>query len=189
MTSRMTSSSSLQSVMKDLYPGAGTRIKQYVVDLRNERAWAVATCPHVDVPEHRDNTDAHCRNVGSPIWQDLDHDCCYFCGDLQASTRDRADIAAWRDEASKRPRPCGDRSQLSDEVQSDYALLEHPFWKGRRGLYSEAALEIAAEGKPFIPTRAGLLDTVVEMVETGRMSKDDARDMLDPKPGVGRGDE
>lgn len=136
---------SMNETMKDVYPTPGTRIKQWVVDQRKEREWTQATCPRVEVPPHIDNCtpgiygyelDAEygppigghipCRNVGSAIWVDLDHDSCYVCGDLCAATRNRPDIAAWCVEQAARPRPCVDRSQLSDEIAPDLSMLDNP---------------------------------------------------------------
>lgn len=136
---------SMNALMKDMYPLPGTLIKQWVVDRRKERAWTEATCPRVEVPPHGDNCapdgdsydlDAEygppigghipCRNVGSAIWADLDHDSCYICGDLHAATRDRPDIAAWRAAQAARPPCCTDRSQLSDEIAPDLSQCESP---------------------------------------------------------------
>lgn len=136
---------SIDALYRDLYPGPGERIKQWVIDRRNERAWVLATCPRVEVPNHIDNCtpdgydpalDAEygppigghipCRNVGSTIWDDLDHDSCYFCGDLQRATQNRPDIIAWRAERASRPPICTDRDKLSDEVQPDLRLADHP---------------------------------------------------------------
>jgi hypothetical protein len=137
--------SSFNALMKDLYPIPGERIKQWVVDQRRERDWTVATCPRVEVPPHIDNCtpdgysyelDAEygppiggyipCRNVGSTIWADLDHDSCYVCGDLHVATRARPDIAAWLEVQAARPRCCTDRSQLSDEIAPNLALADSP---------------------------------------------------------------
>ncbi len=120
---------SVDALFKDMYPRAGERIKQWVVDMRRERAWEVATCPHVDVPDHKDNTGADCRNVGASIWVDLEkHDCCHDCEDLAAALRLRPDVAAWL-ARTDRPAVTRDRSVLSDEIAEDVTLRDHPLFR------------------------------------------------------------
>lgn len=109
---------SMTATFKDLYPEAGTRIKQWVVELRREFAWERETCPRAQSPPHRDNTDLDCRNVPTASWLDLErHDCCGDCNDLAARLADRPDIAAWRALKADRPSITSDREALSDEVQ------------------------------------------------------------------------
>lgn len=117
---------SMGAVMRDLYPGAGTRIKQYVVELRREGAWERETCPLVDVPEHNDNTGTGCRNVGSTPWMWLAHDCCDPCGELHDATTSRPDVAAWRALRAGRPPITSDREALSNEVQEDFSMADNP---------------------------------------------------------------
>lgn len=104
---------------RDLHPRPGERIKQYVVDLRKEREWALGTCPRIEVAEHADNSGATCRNVGSARWIDLDVDGCSTCSNLCNSQRYRSDIAVWRVQADERFGETSDRTALSDEVAGD----------------------------------------------------------------------
>lgn len=110
--------SSYDDMMRDLHPIPGTRLKQYVVDMRRDQAWTRATCPRVDVPAHDDNTGLRCRNRLSVIWDALDHDACGVCNDLMDVTRQREDVAAWRVERAARPAPCADRTAISDQVET-----------------------------------------------------------------------
>lgn len=120
----------LNDIMKDLYPGTGTRLKQWVVDTRREAAWERETCPTVSVGPHEDNTGIECRNAISwTPWAYLNHDCCYICNVLQDETRVRADIQAWLVEKGRRPPVERDRTKLSDEVQADVSLGDHPLLK------------------------------------------------------------
>jgi hypothetical protein len=123
---------SMNDIFKDMYPQAGTRIKQWVVDQRKEREWVVATCPTVRMSEHEDNTGMSCRNVGRPIWDDLAHDCCIVCNVAMDATSGRADVVAWHTERAKRLPACTDRSVLSDEIAPDVSLREHPVFKVMR---------------------------------------------------------
>lgn len=120
---------SFDSLMKDLHPLPGTRIKQWVVDERREHAWERQTCPHVDIPGHDDNTDILCRNSGGAPWARLDHDCCSLCGDTMEATAGREDIASWRAERDARPPVCADRSLLSDQIEPEWKLEPHPVFK------------------------------------------------------------
>lgn len=105
--------------VRDLFALPGTRLKQWVVDVRRERAWEHRTCPRVLTSVHNDNTGLKCRNSGEVSWADLDsHDCCHECNDLAGMTVDRADVAAWLALKVERPLICADREQLSDEVAS-----------------------------------------------------------------------
>lgn len=122
------------AAMKDRYPLPGTRIKQYVVDERKDMAWERATCPRVPVAAHDDNTGAQCREAGDVLWRDLSHhDCCGICNDLAEANAGRADVAAWLAERESRPKPCADRSQLSEEIAPDFTLRDSPMLKFIRG--------------------------------------------------------
>ncbi len=125
----MTSTSvSVTHLFKDLYPRAGDRIKQWVIDSRRERAWDLETCPSVSLPPHKDNTDADCRNVPSAVWIDLaQHDCCHECNDVaEAMEVNEPAVVAWLAERARRPPICADRAALSDEIAEDYSLRGHP---------------------------------------------------------------
>lgn len=120
---------SVSVIMKDMFPLPGTRIKQWVVDARRERAWASETCPRFDVTEHRDNTDAPCRNVPRAAWLDLvQHDCCHECGE-RGELLERLHRRQWLAEKAKRPPIEQDHDKLSDEVQPDYPPLRVPWGK------------------------------------------------------------
>jgi hypothetical protein len=123
------------ALYKDVYPAPGTRIKQWVVDVRREHAWERETCPRIEVPTHEDNTGAVCRNAQTETpWSHLDHDCCYSCNDLQGATRDRADVQAWLAENANRPPIEADRTKLSDQVEPEIdpdAWRDHPLCKVR----------------------------------------------------------
>lgn len=121
-----TTSVSLTSTFRDLYPGAGTRLKQWVVDLRKRIEWERETCPRVDVAEHDDNCGSSCRNVGGAPWTHLAHDCCEVCCDLHEATAQRPDVVAWLAERDALPPMCTDRDKLSDEVEPDHMLRNHP---------------------------------------------------------------
>lgn len=119
---------SLDKWMKDHYPSPGDRIKQYVVDERNLRAWELATCPRVVVPDHVDNCECQCRNVGEHAWVDLTHDSCGECEDIQDRTSTRQDVVDWLAERDKQPKPCADRELLSDEVAPPLPAFKLPSW-------------------------------------------------------------
>lgn len=120
---------SLDTEMKELYPAPGMRIKQWVVEHWDRIGWERRTCPVVSVPDHIDNCDGHCRNVGTTPWVDLDHDSCYVCGDLYAKHAGDLDIAAWRMERAGLPPICADRDKLSDHIQPMWRLSESPVFK------------------------------------------------------------
>lgn len=133
MTSKSISSlSTFDSLYKDLYPRSGDRIKQWVVDSRNEREWVMATCPRIPVAAHNDNTGLDCRNVGSAIWMDLAHDCCEHCCDLHDALAARPDVVAWLTEHAARPPGCTDRSVLSDEIAPDMGKMGHPLFEAMK---------------------------------------------------------
>lgn len=127
----MSTTASVDSLLKDLYPRAGERIKQWVVDDRRAREWVRQTCPRLEVPTHEDNCGSECRNTGSALWVDLNHDSCHDCGELMDATRDRPDVAAWRADCDARPKSCADRAKLSDEIEPNRALALHPFLERR----------------------------------------------------------
>lgn len=109
--------STLDEEMRDLYPMPGTRLKQWVVDQRRERAWELATCPRLAVSDHLDNTGAQCRSRGDVPWCDLDdHDCCEICNSIAEQSITTVAVDEWLIEACNRPSPCVDRDVYSDEV-------------------------------------------------------------------------
>lgn len=121
---------SMDRTFKDLYPGAGTRLKQWVVDLRKRLDWERETCPWIDNEAHRDNTGAECRNSGTAQWVHLEqHDCCGECNDLAEVTKEhRASVRDWLAAREALPPMCTDRDKLSDEIEPDRAAdLQHPF--------------------------------------------------------------
>ena len=105
------------SMMKDLYPLPGTRLKQWVVDARREAVWVRETCPLVLVPAHDDNCGDRCRNVGVTAWAHLNHDSCHECNDLQEGVSREPEIVAWCADLAARPKSTSDLELLSDEVQ------------------------------------------------------------------------
>lgn len=111
---------SMSALFKDMYPRPGDRLKQWVVDQRREAKWERETCPRVSIAEHKDNTDAWCRNAGLTPWTFLSHDCCSTCCDLHEATESRADVQAWLAEKAKRPPVEQDRAKLSDEVEPEF---------------------------------------------------------------------
>src|SRR6185436_7881931 len=108
---------------RDLYPVPGTRIKQWVVDMRKEDEWVAATCPAVAWPEHLDNTGLPCSSLLLASWiERFSHNCCSTCGDVAAQVENDPMIAAWRAEKAARPGPTKDRDALSDEIAPDIQL-------------------------------------------------------------------
>lgn len=118
----------VSALFRDMYPRAGERIKQWVVDQRKQTEWGQATCPRVGIAGHNDNTGDWCRNSGAGArWIDMEgHDCCGECNDMAEHTRMRPDIVAWLAERDARPKPTSDRTLLSDEIAPDIALTDHP---------------------------------------------------------------
>lgn len=117
----------MNALLKDMFPRPGERVKQWVVDTRREHAWESATSPRFKVVWHLDNTGIECRNSASDApWSDLDHDCCYFCGDLHEHARELPSVQAWLAEKAKRPPIEQDRTKLSDEIAPDPRLASHP---------------------------------------------------------------
>jgi hypothetical protein len=118
---------SANETLKDFYPLAGTRLKQYVVDTRRELDWERETCPTFEVPEHDDNTGATCRNAYGPTsWEQLDHGACSICGVLRRFISNDARVVAWVAEKASRPPIESDRTKLSDEIEPERALEPHP---------------------------------------------------------------
>jgi hypothetical protein len=118
---------SMDSLFKDMYPRAGDRIKQWVVDQRREYDWERETCPRFSVPEHEDNTGAVCRNSNDKVpWTYLNHDCCHDCGDYLEDLRETPSVQAWLDEKAKRPPIEQDRTKYSDEIAEDVMMQDHP---------------------------------------------------------------
>lgn len=118
----------LDSLMRDLYPAPGERVKLWVVGARREDAWVRNTCPRVLVKSHKDNTGADCRNAyhDAALWVDLAHDCCHACCDLQDATESRPDVAAWLELKASRPPVTTDRDALSEEIALDPRTLANP---------------------------------------------------------------
>jgi hypothetical protein len=117
----------LDAALRDRYPRPGERIKQYVIDERREDAWERATCPRFTPAEHDDNTDSVCRNSETRVpWTWLDHDCCYFCGDLHQRYRATPEVTQWLAAKAARVPICADETKLSDEIAPDVALAPHP---------------------------------------------------------------
>lgn len=128
----MASSTSVTATMKDLYTLPGTRIKQWVVELRRNLAWEDETCPLVFVPEHDNDQGSRCDSSGHTTqWRRLSNHECQFCNDLQDATIGRLDVAEWRAVRDSRPKPTEDRDALSEEVAPDLALLDHPTLRTR----------------------------------------------------------
>ncbi len=124
---------SMNDYLRDVYAAPGTRLKQYVVDMQREAAWERETCPKFSVPEHDDNTGLSCRNSNYPVpWTHLAHDCCHDCCQWYEDFSARPEVVAWLAEKGRRPRIEKDRSKLSDEVQEDQAMSEHPLLRARR---------------------------------------------------------
>jgi hypothetical protein len=129
----VSSTISVSALFKDLYPEPGTRIKQWVVELQREQAWERETCPRIESPPHRDNTDLDCRNVPTATWLDLaHHDCCWDCNDFAERLADRPDIAEWRALRAARPPITSDREALSDEIAPNLELRDHPIFAAMR---------------------------------------------------------
>ena len=120
----------VDALLKDMYPLPGTPLKQWVVDQRRESQWESETCPRFTLAEHEDNAGTECRNsLASVPWTHLEHDWCYFCGDLHGRYEKTPEVQAWLAEKAKRPPVCADRSKLSGEVQADYpSMRPHPFF-------------------------------------------------------------
>lgn len=120
----------LDAILKDVYAPPGTRLKQWVVNVRTVHAWEDETAPRVHVPRHNDNTGVECRNVGQSLWSHLStHDCCSTCNDMADSTA-TPEILAWDAERKRRyDEAMKDRETLSDEIQPDLSLGEHPMLK------------------------------------------------------------
>jgi hypothetical protein len=117
---------SIDAMFKDFYPLPGTRLKQYVVDMRAQHAWEAATCPAIDVGDHLDNTGAFCREAPRTLWKFAAmHDCCAICNGAAADTKDREDVRLWLLEKAARPPIETDRAKLSDEIEPERTL---PGW-------------------------------------------------------------
>jgi len=120
---------SFDTAIKDRYPRPGDRIKQYVLDERREAAWANETAPCVYVPEHEDNTGVTCGESGPTPWHHLEMaHCCSICGALAESHRHTQPVDVWIFERSLRPKPCDDKTKLSDDVAPPLSSMttDHP---------------------------------------------------------------
>jgi hypothetical protein len=122
---------SLDAILRDMYPTPGERLKQWVVDSRREAKWEGETCPQFDVPEHYDNTGAPCRNGGERVpWTHLSHDCCSDCCDMHDNHSELPSVQSWLAEKAERPPVEPDRSKLSDQLEPRHDLTAHP-WRRR----------------------------------------------------------
>lgn len=130
------------ATMKDVYPLPGSRIKQWVVDMRREDEWERETCPRLEVPQHYgdcDDTEAasgdvsDCASVGPTSWLDIHGRECRFCDGFSQGSLGLPEMVAWF--AAKRARPpiCADRNQLSDEIAPDMGKMESPLLALLRG--------------------------------------------------------
>lgn len=130
---------SFDDTMKDMYPLPGSRLKQWVVDVRREDVWASETCPVLDVPEHYedwDDTEAVsgelrvCASSGRTSWQDIRGRECQFCDGFAQGALKVPEMVAWFAEKAARPSICADHNQLSDEVAPELASMrDHPLFK------------------------------------------------------------
>ena len=136
---------SFDTTMKDVYPLPGTRIKQWVVDMRREDEWERETCPRLAVPNHYDECDdieaasgalRVCTGSGSTQWRALALRDCRFCEGYYHGASRLPEVVAWLAAKAARPPVCADRSKLSDEIAEDIASLrDNPmfsFIKGRK---------------------------------------------------------
>lgn len=130
MSSRL---ASVDAAYRDMYPRAGDRIKQWVIDRRREDAWEGETCPRFAIAEH-DDTGMPCSNGGrASTWMTLNyHGSCSTCGVLATANRDTPEMVAWFAERAARPPITADRSALSDEIAPDLSLRDHPLFKVMR---------------------------------------------------------
>lgn len=118
---------SIGESMRDLFPLAGQRIKQWVVEQRREEAWTRATCPVVVVHVHHDDSEALCARSGSDVqWYLLDDHECQECSDLQEATSNQTDVEAWLRVRASRPPITRDHVTMSDEIEGDSALQDNP---------------------------------------------------------------
>lgn len=123
----MSTLTTFDALLKDMYPLPGTPLKQWVVDQRRESRWESETCPRFTPGEHEDNTGVECRNsITSVPWTHLAHDCCYFCNDLGERYEQTPEVQAWLAEKAKRPEVCADRTKFSDEVERDWSMQLSP---------------------------------------------------------------
>lgn len=85
----------LDSMMKDLFPWPGQPVKEWVLKARAERAELERAGRRVAVAGHDDNTGWNCRNVGpATLVHDLvQHDCCGTCN-WQGERTERLDSGA-----------------------------------------------------------------------------------------------
>jgi hypothetical protein len=125
------------SLFKDCYPQPGERIKQWVVDMRREDAWARETCPRFDVPHHGEDLDdseaaagefRECASVGLTSWLDIHHRECRFCDGMAQGLLALPEMVAWFAAMKARPPICADRDVLSDEIAEDISLRDNPLF-------------------------------------------------------------
>lgn len=132
----------LDATMKDVYPLPGTRMKQWVVDMRREDAWERETCPVLDVPQHSEDCDdaeaasgelRDCASVGRTSWLDIHGRECRFCEGFAFGALGRPEMVAWFAAKKARPPICADRDQLSDEIAPDMGEMSNPMLAFLRG--------------------------------------------------------
>lgn len=128
---------SFDATMRDMYAAPGTRLKQWVVDMRREDEWERETCPKLAVPHHYDECDDieaasgelyPCANVGPTSWRTLCLTDCRFCDGFAQAAQCLPEMLAWFAAKAERPPVCADHDLLSDEVQEDVSLRDHPLF-------------------------------------------------------------
>ncbi len=128
--------STFDADMKDIYAVPGTRLKQWVVALRDDQEWEREACPSIDdVREHLNDSGSACSNHGRVQWRILDDHECQVCRDVSERFASRPDVEAFLRECAARgaKRSAIDRSLVSDEVQPDLSLRDSPLFSFLRG--------------------------------------------------------
>lgn len=83
------STESTDSLFKDIYPRPGERIKQWVVDVRREDAWARETCPRFTMDPHN---DGHRRSVPVGVAPDPEAAAAWVAKMIRAWSMDAAAV-------------------------------------------------------------------------------------------------
>lgn len=108
---------SMDSVLKDLYPQPGSRIKRWVVEDRAVDAWVRETCPRYAVPTHDCDDGVQCPSSGCTQFIDILHAECDACSELADRLRELPEVIAWYAEYRTRHAAItADHSLLSDEI-------------------------------------------------------------------------